>query len=212
AYRVDVRLRPDGTKGPLVSTTEALTNYYSRAAHFWEFQALLKARPIAGDKATCCRFLEMRKDILGKRGPEVAAADIRAMRERIHRELAREKEGYDIKLGRGGIEELEFTVQYLQLVNGDKYPMLFVQGTLEAIKRLTSAQIVGRREGEFMKDTYLFYRTLESFMRLRGEPVLRQPAVADASEFMGFVRSEDFIEYLTEKRTHVRELFEKLLS
>jgi glutamate-ammonia-ligase adenylyltransferase len=213
AYRVDVRLRPDGTKGPLISTLDSLGHYYSSAAHFWEFQALLKARPVGGENATGRSFMKMREDVLREKGREVSASDIRAMRERIRKELSREKDGYDLKLGPGGIEELEFTVQYLQLVNCDRYKGLLVQGTLDAIKRLAAAGVVDGGEARAMRDTYLFYRSLESFLRLRGEPVLRKTGMAidDASEFMGFGSSDGFLEYVEERRNLVQQLFGKYL-
>ncbi len=213
AYRVDARLRPDGTKGPLVSTLETLNNYYAGAAHFWEFQALLKARPIAGDRTAGRYFIEARKEILRREGKKVSASDIRGMRERILKELSREGEGYDIKLGPGGIEELEFTVQYLQLLNCDKSEGILAQGTLDAIKRLGAAGVIDGKEAELMKGSYLFYRTLESFLRLRGESLLKkeEKAVRRTSEFMGFRASREFLEHIENKREKVRKLFEKFL-
>ena len=214
AYRVDVRLRPDGTKGPLVTTLEALVRYYSFGAHFWEFQALLKARPLGGDTFTCCRFREMREKTLREKGKEVSASDIRAMRERILRELSKEREGYDIKLGPGGIEELEFTVQYLQLIHCDRHRDLTVQGTLDAVKRLDAADVIGKGEAGILRDTYLFYRTLESFLRLRGEPVLRKTGMiaADSAEFMGFGNADELLEQIEQKRTRVSGIFGKYLQ
>lgn len=213
AYKVDVRLRPDGTKGPLVSTLDALNHYYSEAAHFWEFQALLKARPIAGDKITGRYFMEIREEILKKKGKEVSAADIRAMRERIRRELSREREGYDIKLGPGGIEELEFVIQYLQLINGARQRGLFVQGTLDAIKRLQTAGVIEVREADLFGETYIFYRTIESLVRLRGESIFKKTGIAirHAAEFMGFGNSDVLLERIEEKRSFVKKLFEKYL-
>jgi glutamate-ammonia-ligase adenylyltransferase len=89
AYNVDTRLRPEGTKGPLVSSVESFRNYYTKAAAFWEFQALLKARPVAGDKQTGVLFMKMAAEKLAARGPEIKAADILQMRERIQRELSK---------------------------------------------------------------------------------------------------------------------------
>jgi len=213
AYRVDVRLRPEGTRGPLISTMDALERYYSRDAHSWEVQALLKARPIAGDPSTARYFMEMRERILRQRGKEVSSADIKGMRERIQRELSREREGYDIKLGPGGLEELEFAVQYLQLANADGHGDLLVQGTSDAIKRLASKGLIARGEADFLQESYLFYRTLESFMRLRGEPILKRSGVAtgDVAEFMDFGDSTGFLEHVEERRTLVRKRFEKYL-
>lgn len=213
AYRVDVRLRPEGTRGPLISTMDALERYYSRDAHSWEIQALLKARPIAGDPSTARYFMKMRERILRRRGKEVSAAEIKEMRERIQRELSREKEGYDIKLGPGGLEELEFAVQYLQLAHGDAHSDLLVQGTSDAIKRLSSTGLIADEEAAFLRDSYLFYRKLESFMRLRGEPVLKRSGIAtgDTAEFMDFSDNKEFLIHVEERRTLVRQRFEKYL-
>ena len=214
AYRVDVRLRPEGTRGPLISTLDALERYYSRDAHAWEIQALLKARPVAGDPYTARCFMEMRERILRQRGKEVSSADIKGMRERIQRELSREKEGFDIKLGPGGLEELEFAVQYLQLANSDGHGDLLVQGTSDAIKRLSSTRLIANEEADFLLDSYLFYRKLESFMRLRGEPVLKRSGTAtgDVAEFMGFGDSNEFFAHMEERRTLVRKRFEEYLN
>ncbi len=213
AYRVDVRLRPEGTKGPLVTTLDALAGYYAGGARFWEFQALLKARPLGGDTLTGCCFMEMREKTLTEKGKEVSAADIRAMRERILRELSKEREGYDIKLGPGGIEELEFTVQFLQLIHCDRRRKLTVQGTLDAVERLRAADVIAEGEADLLRDAYLFYRTLESFLRLQGEPVLRKTGVtaADPAEFMGFSSVGELSEQIEQRRRSVSELFGKYL-
>lgn len=213
AYRVDVRLRPDGAKGPLVSTIDSLGSYYLSAARFWELQALLKARTIAGDRVTRSNFMEIRRECLKRMGKGISASDIRAMRERIQRELSKEADGCDIKLGPGGIEELEFTLQYLQLSNCHKSDKLLVQGTLDAIRRLNITGVIDAETAGFMKETYLFYRTLESLLRLKGEQVVRRDAalISDVSEFMGFEDDEDFLRHLQERRGRVRGMFERFL-
>jgi glutamate-ammonia-ligase adenylyltransferase len=157
--------------------------------------------------------MEMRKGILREKGKEVSAADIKGMRERIQRELSREREGYDIKLGPGGLEELEFAVQYLQLAHSDSHSDLLVQGTSDAIRRLASAGLIMREEADFLEESYFFYRKLESFMRLRGEAILKRSGIAagDAAEFMGYGDSTDFLEHVKERRTLVRTRFEKYL-
>jgi glutamate-ammonia-ligase adenylyltransferase len=214
AYRADTRLRPDGSKGPLVSSIESFEKYYSGPAAFWEFQALLKARPVAGDVKTGVKFIDMAKGILMSRGAEVSPSDIRQMRDRILRELSKETEGYDIKLGPGGIEEIEFTVQYLQLVGCREHHRVLVQGTLDAVNRLEDARIIRRDEAEFIRETYLFYRTLESFLRLRGENILKRDdeRIRTVAGFMGFTDGDAFIKSLETKRETAGKLFEKYLS
>ena len=211
AYRVDMRLRPDGAKGSLISTLLALRHYYSSAAQFWEFQALLKARPMSGEKTTGRCFMVMREEVLKSKGREVSASDIRAMRERILRELSKEKDGYDLKLGPGGISELEFTIQYLQLVNCAGHAGLLVQGSLDAIRKLASAGVIDLKDADAMRAAYVFYRTLESFLRLRGESILLKTgtAIEEASDFMGYRGSDEFLRALEKKRTFVKDVFVK---
>jgi glutamate-ammonia-ligase adenylyltransferase len=214
AYRVDTRLRPEGSKGPLVSSVESLANYYAQAAAFWELQALLKARPVSGNAATGRHFLEMAKDVLTTRGGDISASDINAMRERIKRELSKESAGYDIKLGPGGIEEIEFLVQYLQLKNCRRERLLLVQGTMTALARLKGAGVLRKKDADFLKEVYLFYRTLESFLRLRGENILgrQEDTVRSAAEFMGFKEGETFVKSLEEKRQRTSDLTTRYLD
>ncbi|MDP2276847.1 MAG: bifunctional glutamine-synthetase adenylyltransferase/deadenyltransferase, partial [Nitrospirota bacterium] len=201
----------DGTKGTLVSSMESFRDYYSKNAAFWEFQALLKARPVAGDRKTGQCFMNMAKDILIAHGSSVSASDMRGMRERIQRELSKDTAGYDIKLGYGGLEELEFTVQYLQLRNCAKYPSLLVQNTLDAIKRLRLAGIINQPHAESMEGAYIFYRTLESYLRLRERDILRkddEDILTAASGFLGFKGKDEFMQCLEGTRKGVRDVYD----
>ena len=214
AYNVDTRLRPEGSKGPLVSSVESFRNYYAKAAAFWEFQALLKARPVAGDKQTGMLFINMAAETLAARGLEVKASDIIQMRGRIQRELSKETEGYDVKLGPGGIEEIEFVVQFLQLKNCRKDKRLLVQGTLTAIRRLHGAGITDSATTAALTGAYLFFRRLESFLRLRSELVLRREdnRLRNAAEFMGFRDTKDFVGQLEDNRKKVVEIYKRYVS
>ncbi|NJD55526.1 MAG: bifunctional [glutamate--ammonia ligase]-adenylyl-L-tyrosine phosphorylase/[glutamate--ammonia-ligase] adenylyltransferase [Nitrospirae bacterium] len=213
AYSVDTRLRPEGSKGPLVSSVEAFKKYYAEAAAFWEFQALLKARPVAGDMKTGCRFMDMARDTLQHKGGRVSAADVRQMRDRIRRELAKESEGYDIKLGPGGIEDIEFAVQFLQLRHCRNNRKLLVQSTIAAIHRLSSSSVISASEAKTLKDGYWSLRTLESLLRLRGESVLKKDdeSLKSASGFMGCKDPEDLIVRIGNTRTAIAELAQKYL-
>jgi len=221
AYKVDTRLRPDGTKGTLVSSVNALRDYYSGNAAFWEFQALLKARPVAGALKTGERFIDMARDILIKHGSLISASDVRAMRERIQKELSKETEGrerlatsYDIKLGFGGLEELEFTVQYLQLKNCNKFPSLLVQGTIDAIRRLEQSGSIKESDADFMKKAYVFFRTIESYLRLREKDVLKKSdsdILNAVAEFLGFKDGKELIGHLEKTRAKVRDIYDTLV-
>ncbi len=185
AYRVDTRLRPDGSKGPLVNSLKGLTAYYERNAHIWELQALLKARPITGNVMARRQFMCMRRDVLRQRGFEMTASDISRMRERIRKELSKEIKDrpvgdapsvahYDIKLGIGGIEELEFAIQFLQMRHCKDNPHLLVQGTCNAIRRLHQGGILGDSDRDSLLTIYIFYRTVQTMLRLRNESVLKE--------------------------------------
>ncbi|MBI3593138.1 MAG: hypothetical protein HY099_06645 [Nitrospirae bacterium] len=177
AYRMDTRLRPEGSKGPLVSSIRGLEDYYLKHARTWELQALLKARPVAGDVYACRRFMDMRRNVLIRRGMAVTIDDIKRMRERINRELSRELLSagiYDVKLGSGGLEDLEFMIQYLQIRNCQNNPGLLVQDTLAAIRRLNINGILNAVDAMMFSDIYIFYRTIETILRLRNESVLKE--------------------------------------
>lgn len=204
AYQVDTRLRPDGSKGPLVSSIAGVANYYLKSAQTWELQALLKARPVSGDRKTIRYFTEMRKEVLMKRAHEIAISDIRNMRGRIQRELSKDAPAsgiHDIKLGPGGIEELEFAVQYLQLRNCSKSSTLLVQSTLDAVRRLCNIGIISQSDAAALREAYMFYRTIETVLRLRNETVLKEggDTPGSAARLLGLSEAQ-MMEVLEQKR------------
>ncbi len=211
AYRVDTRLRPEGSKGPLVSSIKGIRDYYLRHAQAWELQALLKARPINGSR-THIYFMDMRKEVLMERGNEITIDDIKKMRERIQRELSKETSGtYDIKLGSGGLEELEFIVQYLQLRNCKKHPQLLVQGTLDGISRLNKNGIMKNNDAMMLKETYIFYRTIETILRLRNESFLKEDSstLQSLANFMNMDGGK-ILSLLNEKRAWIIDSWNKI--
>src|SRR5438477_9520730 len=124
-YRIDTRLRPSGSAGPLVVSFDALATYHAREARLWERQSLLKARPVAGDGALFARAHAqvLEPSIFRKADRAEAAKELLAMRERMEREIAAESPGrYNSKSGRGGLVGVEFAVQFLQLVHGAENP------------------------------------------------------------------------------------------
>ncbi|MDQ3034255.1 MAG: bifunctional [glutamate--ammonia ligase]-adenylyl-L-tyrosine phosphorylase/[glutamate--ammonia-ligase] adenylyltransferase, partial [Myxococcota bacterium] len=145
-FRVDLRLRPEGTRGPLVNSLASAERYYESWGRTWERAALLRARPIAGDRGLGRRLLETLRPFVFRRAVDPGIArEMAQMLERSRREL-KVDEARDVKLGRGGIREAEFFVQSLQLIWGGRHTQLQVPGTIPALRRLEAAGLV--REGE----------------------------------------------------------------
>jgi glutamate-ammonia-ligase adenylyltransferase len=214
AYRIDTRLRPEGNKGPLVNSLQGLRHYYLRSAKPWELQALTKARPVNAERVLGKAFMDMREEVLTKRGAEVTLSEVRRMRERIQRELSKEAPTagiYDIKLGPGGLEDLEFSVQYLQLRHCAKEPRLLVQGTIEATKRLNRAGYLGDGEAQRLSEIYTFYRTIETVLRLRNESVLKRgtDVLQSLAHFLD-MEMERLPSTLEEKRGWMKEFWDRL--
>lgn len=213
AYTVDARLRPEGSKGPLVNSIKGITDYYSKHAQPWELQALLKARPVAGGIIPSRHFMKTRGAILMKRGVEIKKSDIQKMRERIRREIVKESidhGSYDIKLGEGGLEELEFTIQYLQLKNCNN-PELLVQSTLDSMKRLNKYGILKDSDAAFFHKTYVFYRTIETLLRLRNETILKEGSATmqGVAHFL-HMDVDKLRNFLIEKRLWVNNFWDNL--
>lgn len=173
AYKVDMRLRPDGSRGILVNDIDGYRNYYLKSAQLWEIQSLLRARSIAGDKNLLKAFQHLRRKVVTQRGKEITSSEVQDMRKRIISELSKEPSGYDLKLGPGGIKEIEFLVQYLQSKYGGRVPELITGSTVTAIKRLTTYGILDRDTGGRLLNAHKFMRTIDTFLRLNEEEALK---------------------------------------
>ncbi|NLF19719.1 MAG: glutamine-synthetase adenylyltransferase, partial [Lentisphaerae bacterium] len=165
-YRLDFRLRPYGRAGTLAVSTRALQRYYASAAALWEVQALLKARPIAGSRALGDGLLaELRPILRRPRDGARIAASVRHLRDRAGRHRA-EAAGTDIKNGPGGIRDVEFLVQALQLAHAHREPGVLAAGTGEAIEALVAGGQLGPEHGRRLQDNYAFLRRVEHFLQL----------------------------------------------
>lgn len=205
-YRIDLRLRPDGSKGILVNDIEGYRDYYLKNARGWEIQALLKARPVAGDPALGRQFMDMAQRAVLKRSPELKKHDVEAMRSKIVKELSKERESIDIKLGPGGIEDIEFFVQWLQLRSRMRW--LLVPGTTAAIGRLVKKGTLGERQGTSLLHAYDYLRRLETFLRLNEmEEVVREDKdTVIAARFMGDMTIKEFTDHLKALRSEVSSI------
>lgn len=204
-YSIDARLRPDGTRGVLCKSVKGYRDYYFDAAGTWEIQALLRARPVGGDCKVAREFVDMAREVVLARAPHIRKTEIDEMRDRIIGELAHEEIGLDLKYGSGGMGELEFYVQWMQLHYAPDDPSLIVQNTLAAIGRLERRGILGARNAGVLRKAYGHYMGLGALLRLSDERVLEPGSHTSsaASKFMGRKDSPDLVNYTYELRERV---------
>jgi glutamate-ammonia-ligase adenylyltransferase len=162
-YRVDLRLRPHGTAGPVSLALEPMLHYYDRQGRTWERQAWVKARCIAGDEPLGARLLDELAPWIYRRWLTRAdISGIKSLKRRIEQQARREgTDTADVKHGRGGIRDIEFTIQFLQLLGGGDTPRLRTGATLEAIRRLAETGGLTDQEREILERTYTLLRTVE---------------------------------------------------
>jgi glutamate-ammonia-ligase adenylyltransferase len=167
-WEVDANLRPEGKDGALVRTLASHQAYYQRWASTWEFQALLKARPVAGDLELGRSYQDAITPLVWSAAerPDFVA-DVRAMRLRVVENIPAGVAERDIKLGRGGLRDVEFAVQLLQLVHGRGDESLRVAETLPALEALRDGGYVGRDDAVSLIDAYRFLRATEHRLQLR---------------------------------------------
>jgi glutamate-ammonia-ligase adenylyltransferase len=167
-FPVDPNLRPEGRNGPLVRTLASHRAYYQRWAQTWEFQALLKARPVAGDAALGAEYAtEMSPLVWQAAQRENFVSEVQAMRRRVIGTLPAAAAGREIKLGPGGLRDIEFAVQLLQLVHGRVDESLREPATLPALAMLAAGGYVGRQDAADLAGAYRFLRRVEHLLQLR---------------------------------------------
>lgn len=168
-WEVDAALRPEGKAGPLVRTLASHRAYYERWAKTWEFQALLKARPVAGDAGLGARYLDAITPIVWDAAEgESFVEDVQAMRRRVEADLNQRTTDSErqLKLGPGGLRDVEFSVQLLQLVHGRADESLRARATLDALAGLSRGGYVGRDDAAALASAYRFLRRVEHLVQL----------------------------------------------
>jgi len=217
-FRVDMRLRPEGRVGALARSVSSALHYYETWAEPWERQAMLKARPCAGDLQVGEQFLERLQPWLYRPSlSETDFAEIVRLRERAEAQ-ARARNAYetDLKNGWGGIRDIEFSVQALQLMLGGRLPRLRTPATLDALQRLKHARILAPDEARALQDAYIFLRTAEHRLQLQfGHQTHLLPtdpkARARLAKLMGFADPNAFEQTLAHHRTVARAFRERVL-
>jgi glutamate-ammonia-ligase adenylyltransferase len=223
-YRIDMRLRPSGHSGPLVSTLEAFERYHREDAMVWERQALTKARWVGGNEQFRPAVEEvLRKLVFHRPFTQEHLDEVVRIRGRMEEEIAREgKEPYmDIKAGKGGLVDIEFAVQILQLVHGGEYPGLHTPSTLQALDIAVETGLVEEKQYNTLRRSYLFFREIENRSQIfqdRSDPRIPtdlQEAAAMAKR-AGYPGDEEgagrFVGEVTGTRKAVRDEFNKIVS
>ncbi len=219
AYRVDLRLRPYGSSGELVQPVTSVIEYFKKNARPWEVQALIKLRPVGGNiklgESIVSVLREVAFERYGKNQYKESISKMRVMGEKGGN-LA-DSDQIDVKNGRGGIRDIEFLLQGLQLFHLAGRPGEITGNTLEAMDKLVEMKILGREEAEELREHYLFLRRVEHYLQIYGD---RQKHAITQDDLEGIakrmvdstVKREDFIADLNHRLERVRDYFIRTLS
>ncbi len=222
AYRVDLRLRPHGRDGALACSLNEAVRYYQETAQLWELQTLIRARAAAGSTMLFSRFASAVRSKVFR--PEVsvreALASVRLAKQKIDKHIARHRGGFNVKLNRGGIREIEFIAQALQLAHGGNDSWLWVAHTLISLGRLAERRLITEEERAELSDAYLFLRTLEHRLQMEHglqthavPPGLEQRAlVARRMNFAGAAALADFDLALQSHTAKVSKTYERVFA
>jgi len=180
-YRVDLRLRPDGSTGPLVNSLTSARIYYEDRGRPWEFQAMLKARVVAGNEDVGRRFLDHIVALTGNPSLSYSPVEsISLMRTRIRENISTHEQSFNIKLMEGGIRDIEFIVQTLQMLHGQKFPDIRVGNTSNGLARLLAHKLITRIERDTMLGAYRFFRLVEHRLQMMHQ--LQTHSLPDSAE------------------------------
>jgi [glutamine synthetase] adenylyltransferase / [glutamine synthetase]-adenylyl-L-tyrosine phosphorylase len=218
-FRVDLRLRPEGSAGPLARSLESMENYYAGFGETWERIALIKARGIAGSRELAYDFLRLHQPfIYPKSATRDLLVEISNIKHRIERDVVgTEKLQRDVKLGRGGIREIEFIVQTLQLIHGARHPFLQEANMLKALYALRQLDLLPSEEVLALDNAYRFLRRVEHRVQIEAEQ--QTHTVPDESEALlrlarslCFSSTSDFTAALQKRMGSVRPIFQRIMS
>lgn len=218
-YRIDLRLRPEGKAGPLARSLESYENYYAQYGQTWERLMLIKARGVAGDAGLAHEFIEMVGPFRFPRllGPE-ALEEIAAMKRRLETEVVRAADLMrNVKLGPGGIRDIEFIVQTRQLLHAGRQPFIALAATLPTLRKLAQYHLLSRGEAETLAGAYEFLREVEHRLQMEGHlqthllPIER-PARERLARLMGCASLAEFEATLERHRRAVRAIYERVFA
>src|SRR5437667_3211122 len=218
-FRVDLRLRPEGSAGPLARSLESMENYYAGFGETWERIALIKARGIAGSRELAYDFLRLHQPFIYPKSATPDLLDeIANIKHRIERDVVGpEKLERDVKLGRGGIRDIEFIVQTLQLIHGARNPFLQEPSMLKALRALRELDLLPRDEVLALDNAYRFLRRVEHRLQIEAEQqthtVPDEPdPLSRLAHSLRFSSSSDFTAALHNRMGSVRPVFQRIIS
>ncbi len=216
-FRIDLRLRPEGSAGPLARSLESMENYYAGFGETWERIALIKARGIAGSRELAYEFLRQHQPFIYPRSPTPDLLDeIAKIKRRIEHDLIGDVER-DVKLGHGGIREIEFVVQTLQFVHGGRHTFLQETNTLNALGSLARLELIPHREVLDLDRAYRFLRQVEHRLQIEAEQqthtIPEEAATLDRlARGLGFDSSQQFSTTLGKTMQNVRSVFDRVVT
>lgn len=213
-FRVDFRLRPDGKNSPLARTLTDTLRYYESRGEDWERQMLLKTSYLGGDEKLYANFAEYISNFIFPKNFSFSPIEqIKKLRKNI---LDKIKSEQNIKLSRGGIRDIEFPLQALQLLNGGKYPSLQTGNSLTAIDELLKCELLERSEAEFLSDAYIFFRRIEHFLQLMNDAQTHTipesgEILEKLSAFLEFKDKKEFEHELAETKKRVHAFYRSVM-
>lgn len=218
-FRVDARLRPEGDAGPLARSLESCENYYAQWGQTWERMMLIKARVVAGDKSLASEFVEMIQPFRypGSISPEILR-EIAATKARTEREVVRAGElERNVKLGRGGIREIEFIAQSLQVLHAGRLPFLQISQTLPCLQKLAQYDLLSSAEANQLDAAYRFLRDVEHRLQMENNRQTHTIPQDKASQLrlarlMDFKSLPQFQSALGKHTANVRRIYESLFK
>lgn len=218
-FRVDLRLRPEGASGPMTRSLESMENYYAGFGETWERLALSKARGICGSKELAYDFLRQHQPFIYPKSPSPELLDeIAAIKRRIERDIVgHENLERNVKLGAGGIREIEFVVQALQLLHGARQPFLQETSTMKALPALAELDLLPREEAIDLEKAYRFLRRVEHRLQIEAEQQTHTipeegKQLTLLARSLGFTSDLDFLETLRAEMQRVRAIFKRVIS
>jgi len=214
-YKVDMRLRPSGTAGPLVTSFDAFRQYYLQNAWLFEKQALIRARPVAGDREFGKEVVTwINRFVYESPIPDDLGEKIRELRSRMEKELGKEREGvYNVKFGKGGLIDVEFLTQYLQILTGKDNPSVRSPNTLKALYELKKEGALNEGDFEVVNGGYRFLREIEVRLRLLHDTSVERFQPDDRGlKLLHYESVSEFEKEYREKTGAIREVYEKILG